>query len=240
MAAPDPAVWYDQAMNGTQAPLYTAARVREFDRRAIEIHGIPGFTLMQRAGESAWHALLAYWPEVQQLEIFCGTGNNGGDGFILAALAIEAGVDVHVWLAGPDERIRGDARSAYELALSRQVPVNPAADFSACPLPDQQCVIVDALLGTGLSGEVRGGVLSLIDLINNSELPVLAIDIPSGLCSDTGRVLGKAVHADATVTFIGRKTGQFSGAGPAHCGRLYFSDLGVPAAVFDSDQAPGA
>lgn len=227
-------------MNGTQAPLYTAAQVREFDRRAIEIHGIPGFTLMQRAGESAWHSLLNCWPEVQQLEIFCGTGNNGGDGFILATLAIEAGLDVHVWLAGSADHMQGDALSAYELAISRQVPVNPATDFSFYPLPEQQCVLVDALLGTGLSGNVRDGMLPLIDLINHSELPVLAIDIPSGLCSDTGRILGKAVHADLTITFIGRKTGQFTGDGPAHCGCVHFSDLGVPEAVFDSGQAPGA
>ena len=93
-------------------------------------------------------------------------------------------------------------------------------------------MIVDAILGTGLTGQVKGDSLTAIGLINASGLPVLAVDIPSGLCSDTGAILGEAIAADITVTFIGRKLGQVSGEGPRLCGELVFNDLAVPPAIY--------
>lgn len=214
---------------------YLSAQVRELDRIAIEEYGIPGFTLMQRAGQAAFDALLNQWPGTQKVICFCGSGNNGGDGYVIAALAIEQGLQATVIAVGDAGKLQGDARLAFDMATNQGVTVMPFSnlngDFSSLLSPD--LVIVDAMLGTGLTGNVRGDYLSAISLINGAGCPVLAADIPSGLCSDTGVVLGHAVHADLTVTFIGRKLGLVTGKGPEYCGKLVFSDLDVPRAIYN-------
>ena len=212
-------------------PYYTAAAVRELDRIAIEECHIAGFELMQRAGRAAFTALLHRWPAARQLLVFCGTGNNGGDGFVIAALARAAGLDARVCLVGERAAIKGDAGKALALAEAQQVPI---LDAAACRVDagSLDTVIVDALLGTGLRGAVRESFRSAIDAINASRLPVLAVDIPSGLCSDTGGVLAAAVRADLTVTFIGRKAGLVSGEGPHHCGSIVFDDLALPPQLY--------
>lgn len=213
---------------------YTAAAVRELDRLAIEEHGISGFDLMQRAGQAAFNALRWQWPEAKRLVLFCGTGNNGGDGFIVAALAQAAGLDVLVQVAGSRESIGGTALQALEYALAQDVEIHFTTDSAAPVLAAAalDTVVVDALLGTGLSGPVRPQQRQVIENINASGLPVLSLDIPSGLCSDTGAVLGASVQADLTVTFIGRKIGLIKDEGPAHCGKVLFDDLGVPAEIY--------
>ncbi len=211
---------------------YTAAAVRELDRLAIEECHIAGFELMQRAGRAAFAELQQRWPATQQLLVFCGTGNNGGDGFVIAALARAAGLGACIALVGDRASIKGDARMALALAEAQHVPfVDVAACMQMGDAP--HTVIVDALLGTGLRGEVRESFRTAIDAINASGLPVLAVDIPSGLCSDTGAVLGAAVRADVTVTFIGRKAGLVSGEGPHYCGRIVFDDLAIPPQLYD-------
>jgi NAD(P)H-hydrate epimerase len=213
--------------------LYTAAETRELDRLAIEEQGIPGIRLMARAGEACFDLLLERWPDRLPIHIVCGTGNNGGDGYIVAGLARLRGLPCTVYQVGDPARIRGDAQLAREQALADGVEVmafEPGQTFAGG-------VLVDALLGTGLSGEVRGDAAAAIDSINASGLPVLAVDIPSGLCSDTGRGLGVTVVADATVTFIGLKRGLFTGRAPAVCGELAFTDLQVPAAVYGTQPA---
>ena len=209
-------------------PLYTAAQARALDRVAIEDHGIPGITLMARAGRAAFDVLQAHFSALPPLHVVCGTGNNGGDGFVIARLALDAGWPVEVWLVGDEERIAGDARLAFAAARSAGVAIR-AFDPGRC---FERGVIVDALLGTGLGGAVRALHAEAIGAINSSGLPVIAVDIPSGLCSDTGTALGVAVRATHTVTFIGRKRGQFTAAGREHCGKLHFADLGVPSAVY--------
>ena len=210
-------------------PLYTAAQTRELDRIAIEDCGIPGIRLMSRAGRASFERLLAQWPQPDHIHVFCGTGNNGGDGFIVAALARSRGIPVTVYLLGDMNSIAGDAATARDQAVAEGVPVQAFSDAVA----PASGVLVDALLGTGLSGEVRDACRAAIETINNSGLPVLAIDIPSGLCSDTGRVLGMAVVADHTITFIGVKRGLLTGAAPACTGELHFAGLEVPDTVYD-------
>lgn len=221
---------------GSREASYLAAGVRELDRLAIEEHHIPGFVLMQRAGQAAFDALLAQWPQTRGILCFCGNGNNGGDGYVIAALASEKGLDCRVYTLGNPVDLKGDARKAFDLANEKQVPILPFCNEDGslnipADLP-AGTVIVDALLGTGLAGDVRGAYVTTIDWINQSGCPVLAVDIPSGLCSDTGVILGSAVRADVTVTFIGRKLGQFIAEGPALCGKLVFDDLQVPAAIY--------
>ncbi len=211
---------------------YTAKAVRELDRLAIEEHHIPGFELMQRAGNAAYSALRKEWPLATQLIVCCGTGNNGGDGFIIAALARAGGLKVDTWLVGSPASIKGDALKAMDYAQAQQVAIHDASGLSGFNAVSANTVIVDALLGTGLTGEVREGVRKMIDAINSSALPVLAVDIPSGLCSDTGAVLGACVKAAMTVTFIGRKLGLIKGSGPALAGKVVFADLGVPAEIY--------
>jgi hydroxyethylthiazole kinase-like uncharacterized protein yjeF len=213
-----------------QEPLYTAAETRELDRLAIEEFGIPGIRLMARAGRVAFERLQELWPEATRVHVFCGTGNNGGDGYIVASLAQARGIPVIVYQVGEAEKISGDALLARDQALSDGVLVLP---FQAGRRLDEG-IVVDALLGTGLSGAVREDAGSAIDAINTSGLPVLAIDIPSGLCSDSGRVLGAAVVADHSITFIGIKRGLLTGAAPAYVGGLSFSDLEVPSEVYQA------
>ncbi|UCE89734.1 MAG: NAD(P)H-hydrate dehydratase [Pseudomonadota bacterium] len=204
--------------------LYTAQQVRELDRVAIEERGIAGAVLMERAGAAAFAVLRETWPQAARIAVLCGVGNNGGDGFVVARLAREAKLEVQVFQLGDATRIAGDAFTAAQ-RLSE-------AGVSAEPWGDQQLagfdLVVDGMLGTGLSGEVREPWRGAIDAVNAAGTPVLALDIPSGLDADRGAVLGAAVRANATLTFIGAKQGMLTGAGPDCCGDLHFDDLQVP------------
>ena len=210
--------------------LYSAAQVRALDAESIETHGIPGAVLMERAGRCAYRTLRARWPSARCVHVVCGAGNNGGDGFVLARLARADGLDVVTHLLGDMTSLGNDARSMFgQLTASGAHPI----PFSVSRLAPAE-VIVDAVFGTGLGREVAGGWRAAIEAMNDASAPVLAIDLPSGLHADTGRVLGAAVRARATVTFIGLKRGLFTGEGPARCGDLVFDDLSVPAAVFQT------
>ena len=208
--------------------LYRPDQVRELDRLAIKEQGIPGETLMGRAGKAAYDAMCSRWPQAKQIAVLCGIGNNGGDGFVLARLAQKAGQVVEVFQVGDGSRLSGDALAAKESALKAGVQVTP---FENQPLHGFD-VIVDGLLGTGLSGEVRDEWRQAIEAINTTGKAVLALDIPSGLDGATGRVLGVAIRADLTMTFIGLKCGQFMADGPEYCGTLQFDDLGVGEKVY--------
>jgi NAD(P)H-hydrate epimerase len=207
--------------------LYRADQVRGFDRAAIEGLGIPGAILMARAGEAALRALRARWPEARRLAVVCGAGNNGGDGYVLARLARQQGLDPRVLAVADPARLRGDALDAATAARDAGVPF---ADFDPGPIDEAQ-VLVDALFGTGLDRPLEGPWAGAVDAVRASGRPVLALDLPSGLHADSGRVLGAAVRAAVTVTFVALKPGLFTGEGPAHCGRVLFHDLGVPRAV---------
>jgi len=209
--------------------LYRAADVRELDRLAIEDRGVPGFTLMRRAARAAFDILLDHFPCPGMLTIVCGPGNNGGDGYVMASIARQQGLAVQVIQCGDLSKGSADAKLARARAEQDGVVFRPFDEqYIAEP-----GVVVDALLGTGLSGAVREDYASVINWINRSGLPVLAVDIPSGLCSDSGQVLGAAVAADLTVSFIGMKRGLLTGLGPNQCGQVYYDDLGVPEDIFD-------
>ncbi|HLV16118.1 MAG TPA: NAD(P)H-hydrate dehydratase [Pseudomonas sp.] len=199
--------------------LHSAAQVRDLDARLIAA-GTPGFTLMQRAAHAAWRALRRRWPQAGALTVLAGRGNNAGDGYLLAALALRAGWTARVLAVGDPQRLQGDA--ALACAEARQAGV--AIESWSCEA-QLDGVLVDALLGTGLSGTVREPYAGAIAAINASGLPVLAVDIPSGLCANTGKALGSVVHAQLTVSFIGLKFGLFAGVGPDVVGELVFDDL---------------
>jgi hydroxyethylthiazole kinase-like uncharacterized protein yjeF len=211
---------------GTEC-LYTAAQSRELDRCAIRDFEIPGITLMSRAAGAAFDALLRTWPDPERIQVLCGTGNNG-DGFLIADLAHKRGIPVNVLQVGDPAKIRGDALLARQQAQANGVPMD---SFEDTPLLGVG-VIVDAMLGTGLGGEVRDDYREAIDTVNSHSTPVLAVDIPSGLCSDTGRVLGLAVKADLTVTFICLKRGLFTLDAADHTGVIELAKLALPPEVY--------
>jgi len=212
--------------------LYTAAQTRELDRIAIEQAGIPGDILMTRAGEAAFLLLREQWPEARNLAIVCGAGNNGGDGYVVALLAIHAGLHPLVYATVAPEHLSGDAEVMALRAMQEGVPVTVLGDGAAADFSTAD-VIVDGLLGTGLRGPVREQQVPLVRAINQSGKPVLALDIPSGLSADSGAAPGDVVQADHTITFIGVKRGLLTGEGPTLTGVLHFDDLRVPASVYE-------
>jgi len=207
-------------------PLYRANQVRELDRIAIQEKGIPGITLMERAGSAAFTILKSHWPQARRITVLCGIGNNGGDGYVLARLAYLAGYDVTVLQVGDVTKIKGDARIAFE--AMEKVGLSAQAFTELSPVD----VLVDALFGTGLDREVLGKWREVIEVLNRRTCPLLALDIPSGLHANTGTILGVAVRAQVTVTFIGIKQGLLTGAGPEYCGKIYFDDLQVPSSIY--------
>lgn len=199
--------------------LYSAAQVRELDARLIAA-GTSGFELMSRAAHAIWRALRRRWPKAGVLTVLAGCGNNAGDGYVVAALALRAGWQVHVLALGDAVQLHGDAALARDHALAAGVSVTLWREGA-----ELQGVVLDALLGTGLQGAVREPYGQIIIALNASGLPVLAVDIPSGLCADTGQVLGVAVRAALTVTLIGLKLGLFTGQSADYVGELQFADL---------------
>jgi len=205
--------------------LYTAAQVRDLDARLIAA-GTPGLELMQRAASACWRALRKRWPDAAELTVLAGAGNNGADGYLVAAHARRAGWSATVYTLSPTDRLTGDAAAAYAEAKAAGVECQPWADGVAL-----RGVLVDALLGTGLAREVKGAYANAIAAINASGLGVLAVDIPSGLNADTGHAMGTAVRAHLTVTFIALKLGLFTGEAPTLVGSLVFADLGADSSI---------
>lgn len=203
--------------------IYSAAQVRALDAWEIEKRHVPSYTLMTRAAEGALRILRARWPKAHRLAVVCGAGNNGGDGYVLARLAKAAGLEALVLATTPPDKLGGDAQRAQVDWLAAGGAAHPfAADaLAGCD------VIVDGLLGIGLTGAPRPETLGVIRSINSAQRPVLALDVPSGLDADTGAVHDAAVRADITVCFVALKAGLFLGDGPTHAGELVLEDLGV-------------
>ncbi|MGA7298248.1 MAG: NAD(P)H-hydrate dehydratase [Rhodanobacteraceae bacterium] len=215
-------------MSSPTLNLYTPAQVRKLDRLAIDEHGVSGYTLMQRAARAALQDLHRLWPRATRLTIVCGPGNNGGDGFLLGALALQQGLQVQI--VALSEQSSGDAAQAREDFLSAGGEIRQAQ--AGRPLPPAD-VHVDALFGSGFDRAAEGLAAELIDRLNGVNAPVLAIDVPSGLQADTGRMLGECVRADATICLVAWKQGLFTGQGADCCGQLSLARLGLPDALYD-------
>ncbi|MBD9355545.1 NAD(P)H-hydrate dehydratase [Methylomonas albis] len=207
--------------------LYCTAQIREAERYAIDELGIPGRELMRRAGYALFEQIRRRWPEHAAITVFCGGGNNGGDGYEVATLALQANCRVTVYALTDPHGLPGDALSAYQdfILVGGSVTGFEAGHSKL------QGVIVDALFGIGLSREVGDAYALAIAAINDSCCPVLAVDVPSGLHAYTGLVLACAVKADVTVTFIGLKCGLFTGEAPEYCGEIVCSTLDIDDAV---------
>lgn len=205
--------------------VWTPAQVRELDRVAIGNYAIPGYELMTRAGQAAFRSARQRWPDAHRWLVLCGSGNNAGDGFVVARLARVAGLQVTVAVLADPCSLQGDAATAWRDYAGSGDTAQP---FSAAQIAGSDLVI-DALLGTGLQRPVTGEYLAAIEAVNAGARPVLALDVPSGLDSLNGAVLGAAVRADLTVTFVGRKAGLYLGSGPDYSGEIEFAGLDIPA-----------
>jgi NAD(P)H-hydrate epimerase len=207
--------------------VYSAAQVRELDAAAITTCGVTAYELMCRAGAAALRVLSRRWPSARVLAVVCGVGNNAGDGLVVARLANAAGFGVRVLLVAGADRLVGAAAQAAADARAAGVVLEP---FVAARLRGAD-VVVDALLGTGLSRPVAGEFRAAIEALDAAETPVLALDVPSGLDADSGWPMPVAVRAAATVTFVGLKQGLFLGTAVDHCGEIEFAGLGLPATL---------
>ncbi|VAX01359.1 NAD(P)H-hydrate epimerase / ADP-dependent (S)-NAD(P)H-hydrate dehydratase [hydrothermal vent metagenome] len=199
------------------------------DQYAIDHLAISGTVLMERAGAAAFELIQMRWPEAKSVVVVCGTGNNGGDGFVVARLAKENGLAVKCMQVGDKANLKGDALAAAQRLDLEAIPFN-AEDCKSADL------LVDAVLGTGLEGNVTGERFDVIMKMNESAKPVLSLDVPSGLNADSGHVQGIAIKAAATITFIGNKQGLFIGDGWDYSGERIFNPLSVPLSLYDETQ----
>ena len=218
--------------------IVTASQMQELDRRTIREAGVPGKVLMERAGNGVVAALEQTFgsPRGKTVTIFCGKGNNGGDGFVVARLLRRKQCKVHVCLLANFRDLKDDAKTMYQrfvkLAGTSKVLANPS-EAKIHQLLGHSDFIVDAVLGTGISSPVKDEYQTAIEAINNSTLPAIAVDIPSGLHTDTGVILGTAVQARLTATFGYPKLGLFLGSAIDHVGDIHYIDIGIPASYID-------
>jgi NAD(P)H-hydrate epimerase len=211
--------------------------MQETDKRTIEEFGIPGITLMENAGRACADEILGEFGLKGSAVVLAGRGNNGGDGYVIARLLDQQGWSVKVIILADPEQIAGDAAINLEKLSSEMTDFcTKEGELSTEHKEDifQADVIVDALLGTGLSSNVSGIYLEAINLINSSGRPVLSVDIPSGIHGTTGMVLGKAVRAHTTVTFAFAKLGHVLFPGADYTGRLVTADIGIPTEVMQT------
>lgn len=204
--------------------VYTPDQVREIDRIAISELGIAGYELMTRAGQAVFDQGRRRFPDARRWLVLCGAGKNAGDGYIVARLARAGGCDVAVAALSDPHRLTGDAARAWR---DFQQAGGLVSQFSDALCADAE-IVIDALLGTGLTRSLEGAYLRAVESVNAGPAPIISVDIPTGLSGDSGRVLGAAVKAQLTVTFIARKQGLYLGAGPEHAGDVIFAGLGVP------------
>ncbi len=220
---------------GEAMPLYRAEDVRAIDGYVTNVLDISGVRLMKRAGKSAFNIMLEKWPGTRKVIVLCGGGNNGGDGYVVAALAVQTGIEVKALSVVPTESLKGDAKLAYQYALQEGVDVQPFSTSAEIISDEESCVIVDALLGIGFSGDLRGNFVEAVSWANKERKagsPVLSLDLPTGLNADTGYAESECISADVTVTFVALKQGLLTANATAKCGELVLSTLDIPEAAY--------
>lgn len=193
--------------------------MQEMDRKAIEEAGIPSIVLMENAGRSVAEAAGAV--DGKKVAIFCGTGNNGGDGFVAARYLAKKDAEVKVYVVGKKARIKGDAKVNLERIGLEAKEIDSPVEFNAD-------LIIDAIFGIGLKGEVKEPARAIIKDLNAKSVPIIAVDVPSGLNADSGEVLGEAIKATKTVTMQFPKKGFCINQGPEHVGEVVAVDIGIP------------
>jgi len=215
----------------------SVTEMRELDRRAIEKYGIEDKLLMENAGNATFSVILREFGIARKrFAVFCGVGNNGGDGFVIARKIHSMGGDVTVFIIGDRGKFTGSAHMNLDIVSRLAIEVRQVDDAASVRNHVFHCdCIVDAIFGTGLTREVGGVYKDVIELINESGKRVFSVDIPSGVNGDTGKVMGAAVHADCTVTFGLPKRGNMLYPGYDYCGELYVTHISFPPEHYDRD-----
>ena len=211
----------------------TRKQVRRVDELAIHRYGIAGLLLMENAGRNAAAIIDRAYGPIGRVVIFCGSGNNGGDGCVIARHLHNAGWSVRVVLAGDVSRMTPDASANYRIIEAMRLApifvVDAVTQQAAASSITPQEIVIDALLGTGFSGEVRSPLAELIHALNAaSKRAVVAVDLPSGLDCDTGKPGRATICADLTITFVARKRGFDSREAVPYLGRIEVADIGAP------------
>jgi ADP-dependent NAD(P)H-hydrate dehydratase / NAD(P)H-hydrate epimerase len=216
--------------------LTTAQQMKQLDQQTIAEFGLPGLVLMENAARGAVQVVQSQYPQARSMVVFCGKGNNGGDGLAMARYFHGQGFKVKVYLTGSGSGLKGEAALQFLLMSQLKIPVEELKEKIDFPALKHDIfhydLLVDALLGTGLENEVRGVLRNLILLMNELPIPKIAIDLPSGLSSDSGQPLGLCTKADLTITFGLPKVGQVLFPGCRFVGRLFVVDIGIPPAFY--------
>jgi NAD(P)H-hydrate epimerase len=221
-----------------------SAQMREADQRTIDEIGIPSLVLMENAGRQAVAAMESMFSDLaeRRVAILCGRGNNGGDGFVVARTLVQRGVDVSVFLLGRVADVRGDARTNLEILGRLGVTVVEVSDSQAWELHFSEVsdctLIVDAIFGTGLNAPVAGLIESVIADVNASGIPVVSIDLPSGLSADSPDPIGPSIEAGLTITLAAPKLPLVLPPGETHAGDIVIADIGIPAEIIAGVEGP--
>jgi len=221
-----------------------SAQMREADRRTIDDIGIPSLVLMENAGRQTVAAMEAVHSDLseRQVAVLCGRGNNGGDGFVVARTLAQRGVDVSVFLLGRVADVRGDARTNLEILGRLGITVVEVADSQAWELHFSEVsdctLIVDAIFGTGLNAPLSGLIESVVADVNASGIPIVAIDLPSGLSADSPEPIGPSIEAGLTVTLAAPKLPLVLPPAEMRAGDIVIADIGIPGEVLDSVEGP--
>ena len=218
--------------------LFTAHQIRLMDQMLIDEYGIPGLTLMSRAADASVDLLCSRYPLARRVIVFCGTGNNAGDGYLVAAKLQDRAIDALVVQVGDPQKLGEDASTARNRCAQQTVPVIDWEAFQRDGA-ERADVLVDALLGLGTTGPAREPFAGAIEWLNTQQAPVIALDVPSGLHPDFGVAEGSVVHASYTVTFIARKMGLAAEQGPDFAGEVCVAPLGAPDVFFDQVEEKG-
>ena len=219
--------------------LVTAKEMQEMDRRTIEDFGMPGMVLMENAGRGATRFLVEHFPDIatKRVGVIAGRGNNGGDGYVMARCLTQKGVRVTVYLLATASSVQGDAAANLKFMKPLDIPLVEIPDEASFSKHQSEMagldVWIDAILGTGLKSDVKGFFKDVIEFINGLGKPVFAVDIPSGLNSDTGQVCGTCIRASATATFAFAKTGHIIHPGSQYTGALNIVDIGIPSPIVE-------
>ena len=221
-------------------PILTREQIRRVDAMAIEELGIPGVVLMENAGRNAAEHIARCLADTgaDRVVIFCGPGNNGGDGFVIARQLANRGIAVAVYLAGDPNRLSPDCNTNYQIArkMGIEVPTidDPESAAKATASLGKGDVVADALLGTGFGGDVRSPLDVLIRGINEAAKTLtVAIDVPSGLDCNTGQPANATIRADHTVTFAANKIGLTKPEARPYVGQVTVYDIGAPPSLIE-------
>lgn len=228
---------YKETIDTLPSNLYLAEQIKLGEIKCAAQQGIDMYQLMEAAGHAVFDCVLAKYANANHIVVLAGTGNNGGDAYVVARLINHSNMPVTVFSPKPQSKLKGDAEIARQSFLSNGgtiVALDQLPDFFAKVQPS---LLIDGLLGTGFDGKLRDNYRVALEFINTKSIPIIAIDLPSGLNSDTGHVVDFSLKATYTVTFIGLKIGLVTGDGPDYCGTLLFAGLGIEQCLNQSNTA---